>query len=384
MVLMRYHITMAKMQSKEDIGMTRFLDRGFIDLPIFEGLLSEKYISRRQHPSAPLWIWNYTQRTQFDSYWTRETIMSRGLITDFSGQIVARPFNKFWNWEEHQGPLPAGPYEVWEKLDGSLGILYWVDGQPCIATRGSFESEQAQAATEMLREDYSSYLSGLDPEFTHLFEIIYPENRIVVDYHGDRKLVYLGARHTAEGWDLSPSPESWPHRPDFFSTLDSATNPLDLKLLAQSNKEGFVLRFLGSGLRLKLKFDEYVRLHKVMTGLSAKDIWSAMAQGGRPAVHQMMELVPDEFYSEVKKVMDGLETSALAIETQCLADFQWVPSGDRRMAAQYISSKSNSHVLFAMLDGKDYKQKIWDLIKPSGARSLWKTNEETEQLSIER
>ena len=348
---------------------------GTVDLAAFEALADEGYLRRQRHPTEDLWIWNYTQHAQFEGHWTRETLMARGLITDSIGRIVARPFEKFFNWEEHRGPLPAGAYEVWEKVDGSLGILYWVGGEPCIATRGSFASEQALVATEMVRGKYREHLDGLDPQFTHLFEIIYPENRIVVDYGGKCQLVYLGARHTAEGWDISPVTGSWPHQPEFFSTLESVQNPLDLKMLEQPNREGFVLRFLGTGLRLKLKFDEYVRLHKIMTGWSAKDVWEAMGMGSRPAVCRLMDRVPDEFYAEVRKVMEDLEERAAAIEAQCLEDFRGIPLGDRRDAARYITTRDNPHVLFAMLDGKDYKQKIWALVKPSGVRALWRGDE---------
>jgi RNA ligase len=67
-------------------------------------------------------------------------------------------------------------------MDGSLGILYKVDGKPYLATRGSFVSDQAVAGTAMLHERYGDY--EFEDGFTYLFEIIYPENRIVIDYKG--------------------------------------------------------------------------------------------------------------------------------------------------------------------------------------------------------
>lgn len=53
---------------------------------------------------------------------------------------VARPFPKFFNLDEaiaNGEQLPAEAFEVTEKLDGSLGILYWLDGEPRLATRGT-------------------------------------------------------------------------------------------------------------------------------------------------------------------------------------------------------------------------------------------------------
>ncbi len=76
--------------------------------------------------------------------------------------------------------LKSSNFDVYEKMDGSLGILYWIDDKPFLATRGAFESEQAIKGTELLRKHQN--LNKLNRNYTYLFEIIYPSNRIVVDY----------------------------------------------------------------------------------------------------------------------------------------------------------------------------------------------------------
>jgi RNA ligase len=82
------------------------------------------YISKQRHPSAPLTIYNYTHKCQYDWKWTPEALTCRGLIVADSGEIVARPFPKFFSVEQLNGQTPAEPFEVYEKLDGSLGVLY--------------------------------------------------------------------------------------------------------------------------------------------------------------------------------------------------------------------------------------------------------------------
>ena len=120
-----------------------------IDLKKYSSLVDEHYLSVQKHPTADLWIWNYTAKCQYGRNWTEETMMARGLITNKEGEIVSRPFKKFFNVAEHDGedsklpPLPDEPFKVYEKLDGSLGISYFIDGKVFIATRGSFVSEQA-------------------------------------------------------------------------------------------------------------------------------------------------------------------------------------------------------------------------------------------------
>lgn len=138
-------------------------------LPDLSLMILGGYIVVRKHPTAELYIYNYTAKTQYERVWNETTMTCRGLIADADGYIVSRPFQKFFNWDELER-LPDEPFEVYEKLDGSLGILYWLDDKPYIATRGSFDSEQAIEANKMLAEIDPSVF---DRNCTYLFEIIY-------------------------------------------------------------------------------------------------------------------------------------------------------------------------------------------------------------------
>jgi len=117
--------------------------------------LKEGLITERKHPDFDLYIYNYTATVQYGRLWDDVTMLCRGLIIDGAGNIVARPFPKFFNLEEHrQEGMPAVPnesFDVFEKMDGSLGIAYVTpDGYWSIATRGSFTSPQAIRAQKML------------------------------------------------------------------------------------------------------------------------------------------------------------------------------------------------------------------------------------------
>ena len=67
----------------------------------------EKYIdsglvSEKEHPTFPLLIYNYTPVCQFSKAWDEVTKMCRGLIVHKeTREIIARPFPKFFNYEEH-------------------------------------------------------------------------------------------------------------------------------------------------------------------------------------------------------------------------------------------------------------------------------------------
>jgi len=151
---------------------------------------------KQTHPTLPLTIWNYTEKVQYEGLWDEVTLMCRGLVTDSEGTIIARPFRKFFNMEEGKHTATS-EFEVYEKMDGSLGIFFYYEGNPVFATRGSFTSDQAIKGREILNKYNWQY--GTYEGYTYLFEIIYPENRVVVNYNGLEELIVLGVIETSTG-----------------------------------------------------------------------------------------------------------------------------------------------------------------------------------------
>jgi len=131
--------------------------------------LEKGLVYKQVHPELPLTIWNYSPTCQYDGAWDEVTLMCRGLVTDDKGNIVARPFKKFFNMEEGKH-TPTEEFEVFEKMDGSCIILFNYNDEWIFATRGSFTSEQAIKAKE-LSAKYP--LENLDKNKTYVFEIIY-------------------------------------------------------------------------------------------------------------------------------------------------------------------------------------------------------------------
>ncbi|MBO0930136.1 RNA ligase [Fibrella aquatilis] len=331
--------------------------------PALRQHIANGYVMVRQHPTAELYILNYTAQAQYEGVWDEHTLACRGLILNGQGQVVARPFGKFFNLDEHgpewtppvttDGPEP---FVAYEKLDGSLGILYWHDGMPHIASRGSFMSEQAQRATHLLHTRYAHVLPRLDPTKTYLFEIIYPENRIVVDY-GDREaLVLLGVIDTATGADHADLPDiGFP----LVRRFDGYTDLAAIRAVQLDNEEGFVIRF-ASGFRVKVKMAEYVRLHRILTQISSRNIWEYLATN--QPFDAILERVPDEFYDWVKATVANFTAQYEAIEADCWFAFQVRES--RKETALYFQTQRYPAVLFLMLDNRDYSSTIWKLLRP--------------------
>ncbi|KKL25622.1 hypothetical protein LCGC14_2403460, partial [marine sediment metagenome] len=256
-----------------------------IDLNKIQEYIRLGLINENTHPEDErIKIFNYSHTCQFDRKWDEITRMCRGLIVNIeTGEILARPFEKFFNVQEHTDvfnkEIPNEEPVITEKLDGSLGILYWLNDEPWITTRGSFVSDQALWATDWFRRnvDYSS----LPKDITLLFEIIYKENRIVVNYDFEG-LVLLGAfdpygleyNYEQIKWEASYMSVRYARQYDFKdmkSILDKAET-LDL------NEEGYVIRF-KNGVRLKIKGDEYVRVHRLMSRVTPIAIWELLLNG---------------------------------------------------------------------------------------------------------
>lgn len=326
--------------------------------------IDEKYISVQKHPTEDLYIYNYTQRAQFDRVWTEETMMCRGLILNGNGDVIARPFKKFFNLQEaidKKEELPLEDFVIQEKYDGSLGILYWVKDEPYITTRGSFTSDQAIEGNKMLQM-HRDIFDKLNREFTYLFEIIYPENRIVVDYAGRRELILLAVIDTKTGEERDP--RAYKLGFPCVRFLDGIVDYNKLSERAESNKEGYVIRF-KSGKRYKVKFDEYVRLHRLITGVNARRIWD-MLRANQP-LDELLERVPDEFFAWVSNTKKSLENDYAMLERTCLEAASSVEGYETRKDQAIEIMKNHrdiSGIVFSILDKKDYSESIWRILKP--------------------
>ncbi|WP_435971902.1 RNA ligase [Streptomyces sp. Qhu_M48] len=370
--------------------------------------LAGGHVTRKRHPRLPLSIYTYTRACQYAQHWNTATTRCRGLVADdTTGRIVALPLPKFFNVSEHTTgrpyapPLPDEPFEVYDKVDGSLAVVFHYDDRWHVASKGSFTS--AQATWAQRRVDAAD-TTGLTPGVTYLAEILYPGNRIVVNYGERRDLVLLAAfgpdgtetplAEAATGWHpIGSTVRTWP-----------GTSVADLVALTESNilpggrratgtdAEGFVLRF-ASGVRAKAKLAEYVRLHKVLTGVTERDIWrghgvqrfaalpagelakglgcavaDVEASGGKP-LDALLEQVPDEFDAWVREVITGLETAAADRERVVDEAYARLAhlADDRGAFARAAASESDRGLraaLFLRLDKRPTDLLVWRQIRP--------------------
>lgn len=338
-----------------------------IDLAAFREHENQGLITARTNPTKhDLIIWNYTQRCQYENAWDDVTMQARGLITTPDGTVVARPFRKFLNIEQHQGSIPLEPFKVTEKMDGSLLIVTIYQGHLLVATRGSFMSEQAARAQVILRRRYSAF--EFLPQFTYLFEVIYPENQIVVNYGNMEDIILLAVIRTISGEEVDIHNRAylniWPF--PVVKYYDGVTDIAKLRDIEEENKEGFVIHF-ESGLRLKAKYSEYVRLHRLVTRVTPRVIWDLLKNN--QSIDELLDRVPDEFFSWVRRTCEDLTSQYRTIEQQCrdvLNEVKDLPT--RKEQAMIIMKSKHPGVAFAMLDEKNYPDAIWKLLYPQATR----------------
>ena len=331
------------------------------------------WLIKQTHPELPLTIWNYSQSTQFERKWDEITLQCRGLVTDEDGNVVARPFRKFFNIEEGKH-TPTKDFSVYEKMDGSLIILFNYNGEWIVGSRGSFTSDQAVAARNIINQTDLDNV-GLPNEYTFLFEFTAPWNRIVVDYGEGEELTLLGIVNTNSGEEIPV---------DLFAKYlnryckignpynevkeyDNIEDYESLKEIIDDNQEGFVIHF-SNGDRCKIKGEEYVRLHGIMTNVSTKSIWECLSNGD--PLDEYIKEVPDEFYDKVKLYVAELESQYWEVADKAGSLFKSIykEGMEPKEFASEIKylDKAYQGMMWSQfhMDFSKYSDTIWNYIKP--------------------
>ena len=225
------------------------------------------------HPTLPLIGLNYTPVAHntlyaFPAGWTPALRLCRGIVFDRDGRLVAKPFDKFFNYNEHEETknLPDEPFTATVKHDGHLGIIFEHGNEWHITTRGDFASRTSKLAAAMLRRYAKSgrWDDKLPCGTNLLVEIIHPQTKVHLNYRGER-FVLIGAFERDTLRDLD-HPELVRLGKTLGLTVTerwAGTTIPELVALTQDltvkNREGYVVRFAG-GLRVKFKFATYINL----------------------------------------------------------------------------------------------------------------------------
>jgi RNA ligase len=358
-------------------------------------------VERRHHHEFPLDILHYSRKCVRENIWDAVTGKCRGIIITRGadgGEIVSRPFEKFHNYGAEPGWgattfIPSIEPVIWEKMDGFMCTLYTWEGVDYIASKGSFDSIHAKWATAWLRRYFGKSLE-VPAGYTAVFEGLHCDLRIVVGYGLRQELVLLALINKETGEEFTPGALfTWADSRGLSmprlgrQTLDCAVKRTLTNEFEDGLEEGYVLTWYQNGkppFRLKLKFIEYLRLHRMVTGVSPKRIWEVLATNQSTELNEYLEQSTPWFSAFVQKWMKALNAEYRRIEGEANKRFDYTVTGLRTEFQDMLGSgqpnftalrkayalsftaeenKPYSGVLFAMLDGKDVKPVIWKLVR---------------------
>jgi RNA ligase len=237
-------------------------------------------------------------------------------------------------------------------------------------------------------------------------EIVYPNNRIVVDYSDMDDLVLLGIVLTRTGGSLSaaaaavawpgPVTETFPH-----TTLADA-----LAAPPRPGREGLVVHF-DDDRRVKIKQDDYVMLHRIITGFTARRLWERCAVHAVLAAHpdttvkrlgqslrmdakevqgivdagpdwldEIRKVAPEEFLDWIDSTVDRLTDEATDIEAMAAGEAFGLADLPRRDAAATVADHPYRGLIFAALDGKPITTQAWAAVYPEHEKPFWTRGED--------
>lgn len=383
--------------------------KDYLDIDKLWHYVEEGIVERKQHATLPLEILCYSRRATYENIWDDITTKTRGLIVDHDGNIVARSFEKFFNYETEDRPETWPHFfpvtePIWlDKLDGSLGILYTVPGgvsDPAstvsgIATKGSFQSEQAIWATLWY---HKNVINPIWPEgFTPIFEIIAQSIQThVVLYDIPDQLILLALinNETGEEADYNTAyhyaklnglaiAEIY-HFPD--GVLEAAYN------YDRPNKEGYVASWPRPGqppLKVKFKHPTFLKLQKIVHAATPKKILEALVNKDYDTLQAWEDGLSFELAEYVRGWRDKFTGAygyhlvraknvfqPLAVSAENRKEFaEWLLKQDTRYSA----------LVFAMLDGQapemlgnmeNVARAAWKLVTEDFKDDLLKEREE--------
>lgn len=240
----------------------------------------------------------YNEPTVFSHDWDDVTLQARGIAFDKqTGEIVARPFFKFFNYQElinGEGVKTdifdacdrcgfifeaSQKFRVMDKLDGSLGIIFWDKyGQRWqVKTGGSFSSDQAIWAQKWFDQHVNT--TNMLQTHTYCVEILCDEDLHPISYPKE-ELVLLSVISNVSGQelplaDIEFSAQSMGIRSAEVIKFNSFDEVIPYATNLPKDKEGVVVTF-ENGFKCKIKGEEFLRLQRAFHSFDKKHVWEAL------------------------------------------------------------------------------------------------------------
>ena len=161
-----------------------------------QNMLNSEYIRVKELGNDIVSL-NFTRNAFQDGIWNDETIKARGLfINKVDGDIVARSYNKFFQYDEKPETKDyvdnhlVYPLYISKKFNGFLGIISVYNDEFFVATKSTNEGEYCEYFKEILNKTIFANEEDKNELFTVLKEHNCTATFEVMDMVNDQHIVY--------------------------------------------------------------------------------------------------------------------------------------------------------------------------------------------------
>lgn len=266
---------------------------------------------------GPYYLLKYNQ---IESDMSQEVVREcRGIILrKDNNKVVCHPFDRFFNYGEvHAAEIDWSSARVQDKLDGSIIKVWYDDNEWHVSTNGVIDAKKAinpidlsfysmfieglQNAIQEPDVSFEEFCMQLNPEYTYMFEMTHPANRMVVRY--EIPMIYhIGTRNNASGEEYKvyigiPQPQEYK-----FNNLDEV---IKIAENLKYDKEGYVI-VDNAWHRIKVKSPAHLAAHN-------------LKNNGMVTYKRILELIlkgsTEEFLSYFPEFTDYFNKAMLAYTT---------------------------------------------------------------------
>lgn len=346
-----------------------------VDLAILDDYVERGLL--RKAEDEDLVQYNYSEKTNNEGLWDDITMFNRGNIYEKkTGLLIAKSMPKFLNLgqlpEQKQKELSLkSKYNLTEKMDGCLGILYEYKGEVRCNSRGGFNNY----VTDKIKELIPKYLmlKRILEHNTLNVEVISPETKIICDYGNIQELYLITAFCRDLDWqEYSPSQLEFISQvmkmPRVKETHMSWDALLKWQRTANWEKEGYVIRFENNE-RVKIKSEDYLKIAKIRANLCKHTLWKLWKndlEQNTESLKPYLENVPDELAKTAKKYMSELNEEMEKHRQNALTLSKELENIETRDLSKYFKDNPSpyQYCLYQIRNNKSFDRLLIKLIEP--------------------
>ena len=324
--------------------------------------------------------YNYSEYTNNEGLWDEITMFNRGNIYEKkTGNLIAKAMPKFMNLsqlheDKQEELLMHKEFNLTEKMDGCLGILYMYKGEIRCNSRGGFDNYVTDKIKELLPK-YSMVKKLLEHNTLNV-EVISPETKIICNY-GDIQDLYLITAYSNNPniGELSYSQIKlmaqimrMPVVKEYNMTWDEL---LSWQKSADWTQEGFVIRFPNNE-RVKIKSEDYLRIAKFKIGLSKKSLWKLWKndlEQNTDTLNSYLERdIPDELTNIAKGYLKELKEELQYHCKLAYQEYEATQNIPKNELFKYYETHPNKYQScnYSLRNNKDITKILIKMIEPEG------------------